>query len=139
MVVLTILTLIGICVICMLVICMLVIDTILSIFNQPNYAKLAIGDKEYSNLINTIIDNGELHVDKSRKHELVYSCNDTTFYISLNPFSFGNRVTKYNGTYDDGTICGELDRKTMYKLYKINKAIEIQKQQNIIDSFKSSI
>lgn len=134
MAVLIILTLIGIC-----ITCMLVIDTILSIFNQPNYAKMAIGDKEYSNLVNTIIDNGELHVDKSRKHELVYSCNDTTFYISLSPFSFGNRVIKYNGTYDDGTICGELDRKTMYKLYKINKAIEIQKRQNIINSFKSSI
>lgn len=134
MVVLTILTLIGIC-----VICMLVIDTILSIYNQPNYAKMAIGDKEYSSLVNTIIDSGELRVAKSRKHELVYSCNDTTFYISLSPFSFGNKVTKYNGTYDDGTICGELDRKTMYKLYKINKAIEVQKQQDIINSFKSSI
>ena len=134
MAILVILTLIGIC-----ITCILVVDTILSIFNQPNYAKLAIGDKEYSNLVNTIIDNGELHANKSRKHELVYSCNDTTFYISLNPSSFGNRVTKYNGTYDDGTICGELDRKTMYKLYKINKAIEIQKRQNIINSFKSSI
>lgn len=134
MVVLTILTLIGIC-----VICMLVIDTILSIYNQPNYAKMAIGDKEYSSLVNTIIDSGELQVGKSRKHELVYSCNDTIFYISLSPFSFGNRVIKYNGTYDDGTICGELNRKTMYRLYRINKAIEIQKQQDIINSFKSSI
>ena len=133
MAILVILTLIGIC-----ITCILVVDTILSIFNQPNYAKLAIGDKEYSNLVNTIIDNGELHVDKSSKHELVYSCNDTIFYISLNLSSFGNKVTKYNRAYD-GTICGELDRKTMYKLYKINKAIEAQKQQDIINSFKSSI
>lgn len=118
---------------------MLVIDMILSICNQPNYAKMAIGDKEYSSLVNTIIDNGELHVDKSRKHELVYSYNDTTFYINLNLSSFGNRVTKYNGTYDNGTICGELDRKTMYILYRISKAIETQKRQDIINSFKSSI
>ena len=134
MIILTILTLIGIC-----ITCILVVDTILSIYNQPNYAKMAIGDKAYSNLVNTIIDNGKLQVDKSRKHELVYSCGDTAFYISLSPSSFGNRIIKYNGTYDDGTIYGELDRKTMYKLYEISKAVEIYKQQSIIDSFKSSI
>ena len=42
-IILIILTLIGIC-----ITCMLVIDMILSICDQPNYAKLAIGDKEYS-------------------------------------------------------------------------------------------
>ena len=90
MIILIILTLIGVC-----ITCILAVDAILSICNQPDYAKMAIGDKEYSNLINIIIDNGELCIDKSKAHELVYSCNGTTFYINLNPYSFGNKVIKY--------------------------------------------
>jgi hypothetical protein len=114
---------------------LVIIESAFQLFNCPNYFRPLIGDKEYSNIINTIMDTCTIKRESFYINNICFEKDNTKYFISTDSNCFGQNIQKYTGVQSDGILRGKPNRQTVKRLYKLSRQIKKEQKDKQLQSF----